>query len=231
MDRQVAASPEAARLTYERLLTRSLELHARYNELGQRIATLYADHEEGEAEQLSHERHEIEGPLGELMKERVELLRDAESLTVLEDVFPRVRPEALKEHDAAAIDRALAPGGTRRARRHALHVQNPSDELNDDEREAFNVARVALARRYGFKPVNDDDSDWFTITKNGIEFELNHLAFPNAGIMGASRIAKLSARRTKRPPKLLLNFDGGWDTACADPDAQKEIDRVVALFA
>ena len=230
MKRQPPVTSEAHERDYERLLGDSMELHATFNGLGQSVAQLYETGDTDAAERQSRERHALEGELNQRMQERVALLRETERMTVLEDVVPQIRSAPKTARDAAAISRGLAPRSTRAAARRALQVDEPLTGLNDADRAAYVAARAGLARQHGFEPTGVDP-DWFTLRKDGLEFEMVHLPFPNTGILGTSRIAKLSVRRFKGGSKLLLQFDGGWDTACVDPVAQEEIDRLVALFA
>jgi hypothetical protein len=200
------------------------------------------DKDESESDEASSElTDEMEGQIAD----RVDILKE-QGVTNIETVFPRVHLDENveeKSRELAGITSEMtrlmmAPDFNQtefnklRDKAQELTGQQKSEELNEIELKAFFEARRKLAEQEGYEVDGGDDSGWFTIRKNGIEFQMKNFAFPSdSGIGGYSRISKMGvSRKSGQKSESLLYYDRGWDIANEDPEAQKEIDRVIALF-
>ena len=191
------------------------------------------------------ERRNVTRRVNDLMLRRVALLRRTESFTTIEDAFPPVRPvpdEKRTGRDAQAILDAYFTGtiGSPAAVSVASDVDSPSNELSASEWEAFCQARTALATELGYSAGYDDAhtadaqmSKWFVIRKGSLTFEMQHFALASApAVLGRSRISFLRVTaKTGNSVTEHLAFDRTWMTFCTDPAVQREVDRVVAVFA
>jgi len=223
---------------YNRLLLEGIETNRGYNETGQESEDEDDYERSDRASQLADE---MEGQIAE----RLGILRE-QGLTNIEAIFPRVHVDANAEEKArefAEITSEMTrmimapdydPAELNRLRDKAreLKSQEKSNELNDEEMEAFDEARKRLAEQEGYEIEGKGAGGWVTLKKGDLEFSMKHFAFPSEfGIGGYSRISKIGvSRKNEKGSESLMYFDRGWDTANEDPEVQKEIDRVLAIF-
>lgn len=191
------------------------------------------------------ERREIARQVNDLLQRRVGLLRRTVDLPTIEEAFPRVRTRSDETEvglDTQAILEAFASNSTRTPRFAARAMQRPPrpEALTQEEWDAFSHARNALAKELGYHTGYDDTDDgdeelskWFVIRRGDLTFEMEHFAFASApAILGRSRIASLRVTSsTSNSVVEHLAFDRVWTTFCTDAAVQREVDRVVAIFA
>ncbi|HKO57760.1 MAG TPA: hypothetical protein VJ276_17970 [Thermoanaerobaculia bacterium] len=232
--RDGAETPQAQ---YEKLLKQGIAVQKEYESLNARVGKLYDDGKEDEAEELGEEREQLEDSMTNYMRQRVELIRTIENLKTIEDAFPRVRTvtkEERKEVDAAELIRLFNAGKIGQDDLRAAGEQmrsNEPEDLSDKEMKAYATARAELAVEMGYEKPSKGEG-WFEAQRNGVSFSMKHFAFPSDyGITGNDRISKIgvSVMRGKTTESVMY-YDRGWDSACTDPEVQREIDRALAIF-
>jgi len=240
-------SAETFEAKYNRLLTRGMETSKGYNKAAESLSE--DEDEDWESEEDGSElRSELRDQMESEIQERVDLLKE-QGVTNIEAVFPRVKVGQGVEDNARklgeitaemtrmmmASDFDQAKFDQLRDKARELSGQKKSNELSDEELEAFDAARKNLARQEGYEVVDGEDSEpgaWIALRKNGVEFSMKHFAFPSEfGIGGFSRISKIDVyRKAGKTSELLMNYDRTWDVANEDPEVQKDIDRLIAIF-
>jgi hypothetical protein len=236
MHEQPRVPPETWQTQYERVLSESMTLHGEYQRLAEEVSALRDEGSDHDAEDLSRAQHVLDWRIDDLMKRRVHLLKHVEHVRTIEEVLPILRTEERESAaamGAAEVERAF--GGVPKGRETSASgstIEKMHDRLSRDEWERFLIVRATLAREHGFTAKDvDPDSNWFTLTKDGIEYELKHFAFPsNLGIMGRSRISMFGVRRREGHFELLMSYDDGWVKPCANTEIQLDIDRIAAVF-
>lgn len=228
---------ESSQEQYDKLLRRALEAQKEYSALQARITALYNADDEEAAEDLEAESEHLEDRMGALLDQRVELIRKTEHLRTIEDAFPRCKEADEDEGATAAAEGVHRLFTTGKAGIDALRAGRPlvstsQEEPTRDEMIAWAKARAALAREYGYAVENEDPDVYFTIRTGSYEIRLKHFMFPSGqGITGYDRISAVSVIVTKGDTRQGYGvYHDGWDAGCDDRDAQKEIDRAIAIF-
>ncbi len=184
------------------------------------------------------------------MQERVNLLRQL-GTTNIESVFPRAKRNVEAEEAARQLGELkkkmmekLTKGlsdpnfdmselSKMRDQARELMEKSKFQELSEQETEQFGKALKKLAEDNGYEIEIDGMGGWVTLKKGGLEFQMKYSVVPSEhGIGIYSRISKMGVYRKTEggDNERLLNYDRGWDVVNQDPEAQQEIDKVVAIF-
>lgn len=228
-------SPEAQ---YNKLLAGSIALQQSYMQRMDELERLNETDEELSG-RLQEELEEGQGgQIDDLLHQRVALLRKIEHLRAIEDAFPRVRRVEVPRRDhlwdeispILRTPQKIDPEEFRLAANPTTLTDSPP--LSEQESRAFLEARQALAVEQGYEVRSALDDPGFYISRNGVDFSMKHFELPVPdGIAGDSRITKFGASSGEGSERVIhVRYDGSYDYACTDPVAQREIDRVVAIF-
>jgi len=242
------SSPESPEEKYQKLLLAGVETSKKYEQLSE---SLNQEEDESLAYEDTEEAvHDLAQQMESEMKERVNILRQS-GTTNIESVFPRAkRNEEAEEANRQLgelqreMTEKLMKGmsdprfdmselNEMRDRAQELMAKSQFQEMTEQEAEQFDAALKKLAEDNGYEFEGGSLGGWVTVKKGGIEFQMKHYVVPSEhGISGYSRISKMGVyRKTESGDnEWLLNYDRGWDVANKDPEIQKEIDRVVAIF-
>jgi cell fate (sporulation/competence/biofilm development) regulator YlbF (YheA/YmcA/DUF963 family) len=229
-------SPEAQ---YKKALEEGLELAKSWN----------ADLPEGikeDSPEASEWRADIQKKMNTALMKRLELLRAEPGFQTIEDADPDVRlsPEQKKAVEEYA---ALEEEGIRlsvqdmhgkkidrnrlhevRQRIRELEPQVDIKDLTAEEDERFEKATEQLARAQGY----DIDPRGGQFIKGDLTIQVNNSHRPaTEAIGGTTRIYRMEAWKGEgRNMENLFSYDRGYDVACEDEEAQKEIDKFVAML-
>lgn len=210
---------EAPCAEYEKLLGKSA-----------RLGASFAGADEEDREYIADE-------FASLLSQRVELLGNIERLRTIEDACPLIRtvPEGQQRMlDAEELlERLLS--GQMSAEQVKAEKAKPTRSagpraLSDKESRTVRDACAEIAQANGYSSASSGSS--ITLRKGDMTFTLKHFAFPSGnGVVAPSRISMMSSwREGGRADSGIFYDDGEWVELCGDPEMQREIDRVIALF-
>jgi hypothetical protein len=241
-------TPESLRDRYEESLRRGIAL-AKVHEANRAMEQTERVSRRRVSPELANEQTRIHEELDRGLRFRVDLLQQLEHLRTIEDAFPQVQSvRDASRHDAAvAVEQYLNSSMRVEALVQVVERAKPEQRtLTQNEFRQFLRACDALAEQHGYECLYELpglDRTLLVLRKGDMVFSLTYLPFRrNMSILEPTRILGIGSRRSQEKELMLspeaawktggifFGNGGGWEHACTDPDMQREIDRVIAIF-